>query len=524
MNRRDKENKVYFSRKLTKAMEAILTSRCTVINAPFGYGKTTSLRAFLEQQKVPYDWIECTFSKEIFWEHYCEIIENKIPQVGKILRENGYPVTPKQLQVFCRCAEIIPDIEKTFLIIDNFHLLEDEIMDFLFLPNVRYEKTPFSVVLVTEGRSSKPIQDMAFKNQIHYLSKNDFVLETPDIKEYLRNYNIGVDIEEAQRIYNWSSGWIVILQAYVRHYKKHHNFHFLPEVYSFINHSIWENITPPVQRFFVHLSIFDNFTVSLAETVNQGRCENLTGILEAFPYLELNEEDSHYSFYPLIKSFLYTRFKELSHQEKAQTCQAAAEYYIGIGEFFYAIILYYECGDFKAIFSMRPYFYSLYNYINNKNRIYFLTLSNKFWTVERKGTHAFTIMLAFIMFLYGEKETMRVMCEQIETDIQTDDGLSSIMKSHYLAELEFAKSYLEFNDFGKMMPFYQRAYEYSKIPIHLLSNRFPCTFGMPSVLAMFFNSPGTLQQTVDIMEQEIDVYYMVTHGHAKGMAALFRAE
>ncbi len=517
--------KVYLSKKLNKALEKILSSRCTVINAPYGYGKTKSLRGFLEKNAVDYAWIDCTPSKDVFWQKYCDAVHMKSESAAQEIQKLGFPNTSKKLAAFARIMKTLPkDEDKLFIVFDNYHEIEDDITNYLFLPDASYEDAPFSVVLITEGKLSRTIQDYTFNDMVYCINREEFILEPADIKDYMRGLSISIDLETAQLLYQSSYGWMLILHTYQRRYAKHKDWNIKTEIYHFIECYFYMPLPQEVKELFIKLSIFDEFSFTLAETVNDGHCSNVMESINSFPYLNLNENNFSFSFHPIFREFLKSHFESMSLKDRIKIYSDAASYYITKGEFFFAIRLYYECGYYEKIFKIIPDFYNIYIYVNNQNKKFFLSLTEQFWTVNRSESHRFSLMLAFIMFLYNEKDTMQQLCDQIEIDVNVDKSLSDIRRERYLAELEFVRSYLEFNNFEAMHAHYVKARSFSKLPIVLIPNRFPYGFQIPSVVTLYFRKIGTLRNLADKIDDTIRDYYILTCGHGKGCTSLFKAE
>ncbi|MGN0481390.1 MAG: hypothetical protein ACI4EV_07445, partial [Lachnospiraceae bacterium] len=82
--------KVYFSKKLNKALDKILGSQCTVVNAPFGFGKTRSVKGYFDKNEIPYVWIDCVSAPEVFWGKYCDAVAKLDKEAAAIARSIGY--------------------------------------------------------------------------------------------------------------------------------------------------------------------------------------------------------------------------------------------------------------------------------------------------------------------------------------------------------------------------------------------------------------------------------------------------
>lgn len=525
MNRFDTK-KVYFSKKLNRALEKIFSSRCTVINAPFGYGKTRSLSGFLEKNCAYYSWIDCTSSKDVFWGKYCDAISKKSDVIAEKIRKLGFPETSKKMAEFGNIMKVLPKDEdnRLLIVLDNYNLIEDETTNYLFLPDASYEDAPFSVVLITEGTLSRTIQDYTFNDMVYYINREEFIMEPEDIRDYMRGSSISIDMETANFLYQNSYGWMLVLNTYRKRYLKNGDWNIDVDIYNFIDVYFFRSLQQSVKELFVKLSIFDEFSVQLAEAVNNDGCNNLMDNINGFPYLILNNKNFTFSFHPIFRRFLMSHFELLATKDRNKVYSDAAEYYNSNGNYFNAIKLYYECGNYDKIFKIVPDFYDIYINVNNQNKKFFLLLADCFWAVERCENHRFSLMLAFVMFLYNEKDTMSLLCDQIETDVKEDRTLNDIRRQRYLAELEFVRSFLVFNNLDAMHEYYLRARSYSKLPITLIPNRYPYGFQLPSVLTIYFSDVGTLSELSVKMDDMARDYYLLTCGHGKGSSSLMKAE
>lgn len=515
--------KVYFSKKLNKALDKILESRCTVVNAPFGFGKTRSVKGYLDKNNIEYAWIDCTNAKEVFWAKYSDAISLVDVEAGNKLKMLGFPEKDKKLVEFANIMKNVKCDKRIFIVLDNYEKLECELTDYLFLPDASYEKSPFSIILIIEGALKKDIMDAVFTESVYCIDGDEFILEPADIREYMRGYSISLGIEKSNTIYEMTKGWMLIIQACVKRYLKYKDFNVEQRVNKFVDTHIFQPLSSEVKILFVNLSVFDRFTYALAETISGGY-EGTSKAINDFGFLQVNEKGYSFTFHPIFKEFLRRQFDVLTFEEKCRVKRIAADYYVTQGEFFFAIKLYFECKDLDKIFKLYPDFYNIYINVNNANKKFFLALADNFWFVKRKENHRFSLMLAFIMFLYNEKEAMQILCDQIEIDVKEDETLSERSRGHYLAELEYIRSYMDFNDYKKMHEHFVVARTYSKLPLTLIPNRFPYNFQIPSVLTLFYNEAGKMNEIADFMDKTISDYYLLTYGHGKGSASLFRAE
>lgn len=515
--------KVYFSKKLNKALDKILDSRCTVINAPFGFGKSRSVKGYFDKNSIPYAWIDCVSAPEVFWSKYCDAIMKVDEEAADRIRTIGYPEQQQKLVEFAKVMNGVKSNNRIYLILDNYERIENKLTDYLFLPDASYENSPFSVVLIVEGSLSKEIMDCTFTDSVYFIESDEFILEPADIREYMRGYSISLGIEKSNAMFEQTKGWMLIIQACVRRYLKYKDFSVEKEVNKFIDIHMFQPLPDEVKKLFVNLSVFNEFTYSLAETIGEGY-DGIANAINNFGFLQVNEKGYSFAFHPIFRMFLKRQFDALSFEEKSKVSTVAAEYYITQGEYFQAMKLYHQCNQADKIFEMSPDFYNIYINVNNANKKFFLSLADKFWDIKRKENHRFSLMLAFVMFLYNEKAAMKTICDQIELDLRDDETLSERGRGRYLAELEFVRSYMSFNDYKTMHEHYVLARNYSKLPITLLPNRYPYNFQIPSVLTLYYNETGKMNEIADFIDETISDYYLLTYGHGKGSNSLFRAE
>ena len=100
--------------------------------------------------------------------------------------------------------------------------------------------------------------------------------------------------------------------------------------------------------------------------------------------------------------------------------------------------------------------------------------------------------------------------------------------SRVKGEVALLLSLTAFNDIAKMSAYHKEALVHlndgSESSSSVILGKVPWTFGVTSVLCLFWNGIGQLDETVALMDECLPTYSRITSGHGAGADSVFRAE
>ena len=85
-------NIVYLSERLKNRLDTLTDFSLTIVEAPTGYGKSTTVKEYLKNKNISYIWFNIdNDDKEKFFNDFCTRIKNVSEECCRRLMSIGYP-------------------------------------------------------------------------------------------------------------------------------------------------------------------------------------------------------------------------------------------------------------------------------------------------------------------------------------------------------------------------------------------------------------------------------------------------
>jgi len=196
----------YYSPRLLKKLECIITAQVTVVEAPSGFGKTTAVRDYL-MDKLPKDipvywWSADEDAWGIFWTRLCRELEHIDPAAGKELLFAGLP----RLMSAWEIGQVISSLRcdtQSVLVLDDFHILQKELPRSVMSALLSYTGTKLHLIIITQKVRPFPLPFFEQAN-VHYIRADDLRLNTEDVRRYCRLCGVAVSETEAGQLYGYT--------------------------------------------------------------------------------------------------------------------------------------------------------------------------------------------------------------------------------------------------------------------------------------------------------------------------------
>lgn len=519
-------NRAYISNNLKKAMLQLEAHRYSFICAPTGYGKSIVCRTFFKNYPgYTILWIDGNSTKEIFWNNLCNAIKFLNPACSASFREIGFPETLEDANKIITILNAANnDRALAIVAIDNFDKIANEAL--LKIISSAYASTAVGVkyVFLTKKIHDREILSLISKGEIGFVGKNELAFSQEDIYDYFRLNEVLADKEHCKEIYDATDGWPYIVQLFLLDQKNDKTNDVSDKAGVFIDNNIWLNLCEEEREFLIKLSVFNKFT--LKECIKQTNLSEKVCLnyLNSISLINYDEHTRTYKFNPVFNEFIVRILAENPVDYIQDITLSAADIYLGNGNYYSAIKLYYAAKQFKQIYNCNAAFNDLYSFINKENKDMFFEIANHYWDFPKNGNYNFSLIICFAMLIYNEKNMAQSLLSDIAVDIAEDNMLNDVSRNNYNAELEYVKAYVEFNDFGKMNESFKRISSFTKSPVSLIAGQYPFNFECPSMISMFHRKSGALDVEMLTLEDLSPGYYRITNGHGKGFEALMRAD
>ncbi|MFN4150783.1 MAG: hypothetical protein ACK4IX_07545, partial [Candidatus Sericytochromatia bacterium] len=309
--------------KLVKKLDQGLDKDLTIVTAPIGFGKTSLVSEWVSNLKDKYNiaWlnIDSGDNNPIFFISYIiNALSKNNSDFGKstelLLKSSINP----DLLINSIINEIETKLEKTILIMDDFHLIENDLikeyMSFFI------SKIPSNIHLVIISRTFPDIHiaKLRLQNKINEIDIDELRFSFSEEKDFLnKTLNLDLKDESVNKISNKTEGWIAGLQFTTLALKEKNFTEFIKNftgnniyIEEYLTDEVLSNLEHDIRNFLLKTSFLDRF--------NSDLCNHILGIDNSSEFIEkirsknlfiipLDDNQNWFRYHNLFKNMLFKR-------------------------------------------------------------------------------------------------------------------------------------------------------------------------------------------------------------------------
>lgn len=503
------ENTLNFKRlereRLQKKIEEATEAPMTYVTAPLGYGKTTAVRFFLTKNSKRYLWISIgqqPVSDEWVWnkimrevaKHHQDLYQQLMGLGGGLFTEEWQENEEMLLTILQR--ELSE--KEIYFVLDDYHCCNGPAFNRLLTRLVYEDIVGFHMILISRSYVDIPIEEMELKGYCVMIEPEDFLLTQDETLRLLKINGIETDGKEAEKIYDYTDGWIAAVNLLWYDYQKSGTLQYSESVNRLLCKYIETEFSQEDRELFYILSLFAELNLEELEwlsgqTVRKSR---MNPLMEKTGLIHFNSQNFKYSMHTLLReavqedTTILIDMKEVyksyaEYLEKERDRVAAIEYYDRAGDRA-SILRLLEQSDRYVIMEQIPRFVESFcereedwqEIIRNAKAgftiIYFLVLSSDA-SVSDRGKRMFRYAWAY----YEEK------AEEIPE------------ARKLLGELMVIDSLLQFNDIEASNQSLTKAWELLEHNSSRIFSRNIYSYGVPATIHMYHRRPGDLRWIVE---------------------------
>jgi LuxR family transcriptional regulator, maltose regulon positive regulatory protein len=334
--------------KLTRKMKTIPDYPLTVIHAGAGYGKSTAMALFMNDEKISGCWYSISSMDDDilpFLSHIIHSIRKIAPQFG--LELSAYIdsmdryIREEELNYLCSLFinEILEVSSQITLVLDDFHQIEQSYTINSWMEKL-LEHIPDNLHIVISSRSRpvwKQLTKMKVTGRLLEITRDDLILTIEEMELLLLDlYGIQLEHAQLQTIYQLTEGWIIALCMIAQQIPLKsdisdlftHSSHSLSEFFQYLVMEVFAKQPTMIQQFLEQTSIFDE--------IDEELCVEVIGFQAASSLLEQMKEknlfiqkvgQNHYRYHALFKEFLENQFQRNNPGNYASLHEKCARYY-----------------------------------------------------------------------------------------------------------------------------------------------------------------------------------------------------
>lgn len=511
-------------RSLEDKLEEAVKGPLTLVVASMGYGKTTLVRSFLDNQKGEIIWLPIGVDEVDdgwVWTRLCEILKLVNKTLYSQIQDLALPQTNQEIDTFI--SVIINALNrKTFLVVDDFHECSSESINRL-LTRLAYENLPMlHIIIISRVYPDLPFEELMVKGYCTVIDQQQLTLSKAKVKEVFQANGITLTDEELDSVYTYTDGWISAVYLVVMDYKKIGRLRLASGVLHLLKTAIFDKFSADIKVLFAKMSLFDDFTIEEACYTSESGVSSymLDSLIEKIGFLQHDALTDRYTMHALLrnvaaveldkqnmdKNRLYLRYAQINERE---------------GNLIPAIINYQKAGRTDKIFEImeREGCYSLFeNAPAVMSKIYdSITLEERL-----KYPILYLCYIYYNIIYENGPKGIKLFREAKEQYVEVFKGREDY--DEIRGEIHIIDALLAFNDLEKVNENLEKATVLLGDKRSQVYDSGIMTFGTPESLTLWHVNPGTLRKTVELEKKYSGHYMRLVNRIDGGWNMLYEAE
>lgn len=302
----------YLVEKLTQG----LAGKLTLVSAPAGFGKTTLLSSWVHQVEMPAAWVSLDLDDNDpsrFWIYVFAALEGVAARLGTRARAALEAPQPPPIEALLTnlINQAIALPEKVILVLDDYHVIENQIIDQAI--SFWLERLPPQIHLVLCGRSD-PMLNLARlrgQGQMTEIRERDLRFSVAEVRAFFQGVagaTLSADMISA--LHSRTEGWAVGLQLaamviqgrddaaeFIYAFAGDNSF-----VADYLTEEVLNQQPEPVRRFLLRTSILNRLNGPLCDAVvgevvnDLGNSQQMLAYLDKHNLFLVSLDDRRYWF------------------------------------------------------------------------------------------------------------------------------------------------------------------------------------------------------------------------------------
>lgn len=329
-------------RALLKRLSAGLADRhlLTLISAPAGYGKTTTLRLWLEELSRPVAWVRLEKSDNDlaqFLKYVLTALQRCVDTLGRTAWEVLESAQEVHLaQVASLLINELHALEQPIvLVLEDYHLIENPAIDAFIESLLQQAIQNLHLVITTREDPALALAHLRVKNQLTEIRAADLRFSREEASEFFtRVMSIPLPEQQVELLGQRTEGWVAGLQlaalslkesadpiSFVEAFRGTHR-----HVLDYLIEEVLNSQPEEIQEFLRRTSILEQLSASLCEAVSgQKNSQQLLRYLERSNLflVPLDDHRTWYRYHALFAELLKNQLLQ-SEPERWDELQARA--------------------------------------------------------------------------------------------------------------------------------------------------------------------------------------------------------
>ncbi len=495
------------------------------IVASMGYGKSTSVKNFLEKNKeIQSIWFDSSNEENDdswVWHKFCDSIKSTDLKLSERLSLCGFPKNNMDTH---EIIELIRDgmEQKTVMVIDDWYDKKTICINHL-IKAIALEAIPnLHIVIISRNRPADEYIELELKKKCMIMWQTDIAFTFNETVAFFEINGVKLTEKEEKEVYEYTGGWTSATYLALLQYYNKNTFDNIPKATELIKMAVYNKFDEITRKILLKLVLLEDFTLEQAIYITGNNKANdvIKYLLSNNCFIRYDNKSKRYILHSILKSVLGEELL-LSNIDLSDINNTCGDWYSKKFEYIKAIEYYYKAKKFDRVLDLMESIYTV-ELTSLRKRI-INSMFDELNMEEKISRPIPYLTYIFFYILYGNRITGKKLLSEVKAIYEADENLKD--KNQILGEVAFVESTLMFSDVKRMTRYYKKAYMlFNGGTSKIANNKTPVTFGSPHFLWLFHRKKGELKEMIDHFEKEIVYFTHISNGGATGAEYLMRAE
>lgn len=373
----------YIRPRINALLEQAVQKPLVIVCAGVGYGKTDAVLDFVNENKIPAVWIQCSEFDNVsrrFWENFIHALSPINKPLSNELKELGLPDSEDKLNRYLNLSHHSLSTRPApfqIYVLDDLHLIKNPAIIYFLEGVINNWPKRRSVILICRNLPEINIANLQAKGLVQFISDSDLNFNEKETKGYLQQMGVSVTAKVLHEILKDTKGWPLTVSFVARSLKNSPGYWgyvrnaMKQNVFKLLEADVWDNISENLQRFLIRLSLIDHLATELITSLSQDDVSLLSEFKRENAYIRYDSYIDAYLIHNLFLDFLGAKQVLLTDAERGDTYRIAAKW-CEENDFIADALNYYEkSGDYESITAI---FFRLFSHLTYDLALYSIGL------------------------------------------------------------------------------------------------------------------------------------------------------
>jgi LuxR family maltose regulon positive regulatory protein len=513
---------------ISSELKSLFDYPLTVVVAAMGYGKTTTVRDFLDEEKARYVWLSVESdqtSAQHIWNSLTRQLAKTQPELGKQLNVLGFPLDAPQRDKIISIMADYTYLSDTVMVIDDYHFARSPELDRMIEKIVWTNIRGLHVLIISRTKPAINIEELSLKGYCYLFNSDLFEMTEEEIKKYFKLFGHEITMDMAEKAHHISEGWITAVYLIIQRYSKTGRLEPGKSIESLIETAVMSRYTYKEVQLLKSLCILDSFTLPQVSYITGDAAA--PGIIQRLSagnsFIRYDERADNYRMHNIFSEYLKKRLTEQGDSaEIKKLFKRSGQWYIENGDIFSGLSFFLKAEEYDLIL-IEFEKHGATTELDKAPQLIVEIFSQIPDAVKYRHPLGY-ITYAYNYLVCVDMEGGAGLLAQIEEYYQNDESISEAPRQRIAGEIELARSFLFFNDLEKMHESQLKAYRLLEGSSSIANKDMMFTFGSPHTLYLYYREKGKLLWIVDYLDIIFPYYCEVSNGCGTGFEYLARAE